>query len=245
MTTVLNVDLRLNIHQAVRSNEVGLWPSPARNEATTALIIRSPFRKPSSVRLVVLVDTCPNGVSGYGSCGTVVLKGSFQGRDVAVKRMMSHFVTLAVRELDILRKSDNHPNVIRYFYHTTDVHFQYIALELCPASLEDIINVKRRDQFPDIVAAFVPKRALREITAGLRHLHTPRLVHRDIKPPNILLTREGVVKLCDFGVSGELINSVAGTFTGTSLYMAVRVLSPEELRGNAFADTHHFLLLSS
>ena len=242
MTTVLNVDLRLNIHQAVRSNEVGLWPSPARNEATTALIIRSPFRKPSSVRLVVLVDTCPNGVSGYGSCGTVVLKGSFQGRDVAVKRMMSHFVTLAVRELDILRKSDNHPNVIRYFYHTTDVHFQYIALELCPASLEDIINVKRRDQFPDIVAAFVPKRALREITAGLRHLHTLRLVHRDIKPQNILVSdAQGIQRMLisDFGLCKQLEPgrmSYNPSAQGPRAAGTVGWRAPEVLRGEVKLD---------
>jgi len=43
----------------------------------------------------------------------------------------------------------------------------------------------------------------------------------DIKPSNILITKEGNVKLCDFGVSGELVNSLAGTFTGTSYYMAV------------------------
>jgi mitogen-activated protein kinase kinase len=43
----------------------------------------------------------------------------------------------------------------------------------------------------------------------------------DIKPSNILLTREGVVKLCDFGVSGVLINSVAQTYVGTTWYMSV------------------------
>ena len=43
----------------------------------------------------------------------------------------------------------------------------------------------------------------------------------DIKPSNILMTRNGEIKLCDLGVSGELINSMAETFTGTQYYMAV------------------------
>lgn len=61
---------------------------------------------------------------------------------------------------------------------------------------------------------------------GLAYLHQRKIIHRDIKPSNMLVTREGQIKLCDFGVSGELINSMAGTFTGTSYYMA-----PERIRG--------------
>ena len=60
-----------------------------------------------------------------------------------------------------------------------------------------------------------------QILQGLAYLRSKDLIHRDIKPSNILLSRDGVVKLCDFGVSGELIGSVVDTFTGTSLYMAV------------------------
>ena len=47
----------------------------------------------------------------------------------------------------------------------------------------------------------------------------------DIKPSNIVITRNGQVKLCDFGVSGVLEGSVAETFTGTQFYMAVGVTS--------------------
>jgi mitogen-activated protein kinase kinase len=43
----------------------------------------------------------------------------------------------------------------------------------------------------------------------------------DIKPSNILCNSHGEIKICDFGVSGELINSIADTFVGTSTYMSV------------------------
>ena len=46
----------------------------------------------------------------------------------------------------------------------------------------------------------------------------------DIKPSNILCNSKGQIKICDFGVSGELINSIANTFVGTSTYMSVRTV---------------------
>src|SRR5882724_11929247 len=63
-----------------------------------------------------------------------------------------------------------------------------------------------------------------QVLQGLAYLHSKKTIHRDIKPSNILLSREGIVKLADFGVSGELVDSWAGTFTGTSFYMAVSLL---------------------
>ena len=132
-----------------------------------------------------------------GSHGTVVFKGSLQGRAVAVKRMLADFVTLASREVNVLQESDDHPNVIRYYYQEAHANFLYIALELCPASLADIIE--RPDQFRDIVVAFEPKRALRQITAGLRHLHALKIVHRDIKPQNILISASSSSSLAKGG----------------------------------------------
>lgn len=60
-----------------------------------------------------------------------------------------------------------------------------------------------------------------KVCKGLIYLHSQNVIHRDIKPSNILMTKKGQIKLCDLGVSGELINSMAETFTGTQYYMAV------------------------
>jgi predicted unusual protein kinase regulating ubiquinone biosynthesis (AarF/ABC1/UbiB family) len=54
----------------------------------------------------------------------------------------------------------------------------------------------------------------------------------DIKPSNILFNSKGQIKICDFGVSGELINSIADTFVGTSTYMSVSAAVVRALEGD-------------
>lgn len=68
------------------------------------------------------------------------------------------------------------------------------------------------------------------ILRGLVYLYeVHKIMHRDIKPSNILVNGSGMVKLADFGVSGELVNSIADTFVGTSTYM-----SPERIQGGKY-----------
>ena len=169
-------------------------------------------------------------------------KGSLQGRAVAVKRLLQDFVTLASREVNVLQESDDHPNVIRYYYQESRGNFLYIALALCPASLADIIE--HPDEYPEIVGAFDPKRALRQVTAGLRHLHALKIIHRDIKPQNILVShaKHGAghrMLISDFGLCKKLDldqTSFLPTAHGTIAAGTVGWRAPEILRGEVKLD---------
>ncbi|KAG9042610.1 hypothetical protein FS837_010627 [Tulasnella sp. UAMH 9824] len=104
-----------------------------------------------------------------------------------------------------------------------------LLMEFCEGGSLETVSKKLREQKKRIGEPVVAKLAV-GVLLGLDYLHGRKIIHRDIKPSNILLTKEGVVKLCDFGVSGVLVNSMAGTFTGTSWYM-----SPERIRGDSYS----------
>lgn len=75
------------------------------------------------------------------------------------------------------------------------------------------------------------KRAItRFIVPGLSYLREKhQIMHRDVKPSNMLVNSRGEIKICDFGVSGQLIDSMANSFVGTRSYM-----SPERLQGTHY-----------
>jgi len=160
---------------------------------------------------------------GNGSNGTLVYEGTFDGRPVAVKRMLIQFFDIASQETRLLRESDDHPNVIRYFTQEHADDFLYIALELCPASLADVID--RPQNHPELARGGekdLPN-VLYQITNGLSHLHRLRIVHRDLKPQNILVNvdKDGKPRLLvsDFGLCKKL-DGEQSSFRATTAHAA-------------------------
>jgi mitogen-activated protein kinase kinase len=124
-------------------------------------------------------------------------------------------------------------------FHGAFVHDPHICICMEHMDKGSLDNVyKKTGPIPIDVVAQIALAVLE----GLTYLYDAhRIIHRgassptplcfshrqpefaDIKPSNILLNSKGEIKICDFGVSGELINSIADTFVGTSTYMSVRV----------------------
>ncbi|MBV97389.1 Serine/threonine-protein kinase/endoribonuclease IRE2, partial [Eschrichtius robustus] len=98
-----------------------------------------PLEDPEAEQLTVVgkISFNPKDVLGRGAGGTFVFRGQFEGRAVAVKRLLRECFGLVRREVQLLQESDRHPNVLRYFCTERGPQFHYIALELCRASLRE------------------------------------------------------------------------------------------------------------
>jgi serine/threonine-protein kinase/endoribonuclease IRE1 len=198
-------------------------------------------------RLEVFTDV----VLGHGSHGTVVYRGSFDGRNVAVKRMLMEFYDIASHEVGLLQESDDHHNVIRYFCREQAAGFLYIGLELCPASLQDV--TERPSQFPELVQGGLDMPdVLRQITQGVRYLHSLKIVHRDLKPQNILVatprgrTTSQALRLLisDFGLCKKLednqssFRATTAHAAGTSGWRAPELLVDDDIGPLSLASQH-------
>ncbi|KAI1233600.1 Serine/threonine-protein kinase/endoribonuclease IRE2, partial [Lamprotornis superbus] len=177
----------------------------------------------------------PKDVLGHGAGGTFVFRGQFEGRNVAVKRLLPQCVHLLDREVQLLRESDEHPHVVRYFCTERDRQFHYIAIELCSATLQEYVESPSFDR-----RGLDPVSVLRQTMSGLAHLHSLSIVHRDLKPCNILISvpnRHGQIRavISDFGLCKKLQGgrqsfSLRSGIPGTEGWIAPEVLqeAPKE-----------------
>ncbi|XP_067316636.1 serine/threonine-protein kinase/endoribonuclease IRE2 [Anolis sagrei] len=178
---------------------------PANQTPSQSLLLGStcPGTDPEDI-VVGKISFSPKEVLGRGAGGTFVFRGRFEGRPVAVKRLLPSCVSLVDREVQLLRESDEHPNVVRYFCTEADQQFRYIAIELCSATLQEYVET------PDFPRRGLDlKTVLYQTMSGLAHLHSLSIVHRDLKPCNILVSSpdaHGRIRavISDFGLCKKL-----------------------------------------
>ncbi|XP_073710943.1 myosin-IIIb isoform X2 [Misgurnus anguillicaudatus] len=137
-------------------------------------------------------------------------------------------------EYNILHSLSNHPNVVKFygmFYKADELSGGqlWLVLELCNGgSVTDLIKglLMRGKRLEEPIIAHILYGAL----LGLQHLHNNRIIHRDVKGNNILLSTDGGVKLVDFGVSAQLTSARLrrNTSVGTPFWMAPEVIACEQ-----------------
>jgi serine/threonine-protein kinase len=127
------------------------------------------------------------------------------------------------REIDALSQL-SHPNIVRFYDSGAQDQILFYAMEYIQGpSFEELLHAQGRLPWPEVLDAAL------QICPALKHAHDRGIIHRDIKPPNLLRSPEGVVKLTDFGVakvfaSNQLTST--GGIVGTAEY-----LSPEQAGG--------------
>lgn len=164
---------------------------------------------------------------GQGGYGAVYVGEPKHGQNVAVKVLdASHArdedaIARFKREGETAKRL-KHPNIVRVLEVGSSRSRQYLVMELVRGgSFERLL---RREGAPDKVLP-----VLLETARALAYAHEQGVVHRDVKPANILLTRSGRAKVADFGLARAIDHSsmtTEGRMLGTASYM-----SPEQVRG--------------
>lgn len=154
------------------------------------------------------------------------------GEEVAVKQMHAdllndpEFVRRFEREA-AAQSMLNHQNIVRTLGHGQDGDVPYIVMEYVEGiTLKDFI----KNRAP--IEQKMLTRIARQILAALGHAHAHGVVHRDIKPQNVLMGRGNILKVTDFGLA-KAASSATITMTGSNVLGSVHYFSPEQARGIA------------
>eukprot|EP00834_Sanchytrium_tribonematis_P000849 NODE_17_length_48642_cov_1.199349.p13 type:complete len:381 gc:universal NODE_17_length_48642_cov_1.199349:19206-20348(+) len=168
---------------------------------------------------------------GNGSYGTVYKAvNNTTGALVALKQVSMEDGTI-MKEIEFM-KSCNNEYIIGLDDYYIEEETLYIAMEFCPAgSIADVMKYTELTLNEKQIQSVV-----RDALYGLDYLHQRLAIHRDIKAGNLLLTKQGRVKLGDFGVSASLSDAVRkrNTVIGTPYWMAPEII--QEIGYNTSAD---------
>ncbi|XP_061936411.1 serine/threonine-protein kinase mig-15 isoform X19 [Apis cerana] len=136
-------------------------------------------------------------------------------------------------EINVLKRYSNHRNIATYYGAFVKKSSPgkddqlWLVMEYCGAgSVTDLVKSTKGQSLKEEWIAYIS----REILRGLSYLHSNKVIHRDIKGQNVLLTDNAEVKLVDFGVSAQLDRTIGrrNTFIGTPYWMAPEVIACDE-----------------
>ncbi len=173
---------------------------------------------------------------GKGSMGTV-----FQAQQLSLDRLVAikvlapflqknrKFVARFEKEAKILARL-NHPNIVQCIDVGESSSLCYIVMEYCDGPT--VLDLIKRG---GILAQERASRIILQVARALEHAYTSQIIHRDIKPDNIMIVSGGTAKLCDLGLVKDLEGSGDTTDTGSALGTP-NYISPEQARGDEHID---------
>ncbi|XP_035220209.1 dual specificity mitogen-activated protein kinase kinase 4-like [Stegodyphus dumicola] len=177
------------------------------------------------------------GEIGRGAFGTVnKMIHKMSGTIMAVKRIRSTVdekeQKQLLMDLEVVMKSNDCIYIVQFFGAIFKEGDCWICMELMDTSLDKfykIVHEKLNQRIPESFLGKVTMATLKALNYLKEKLN---IIHRDVKPSNILLDRRGNIKLCDFGISGQLVDSIAKTRdAGCRPYMAPERIDPGRARG--------------
>ncbi|XP_041362480.1 dual specificity mitogen-activated protein kinase kinase 6-like isoform X2 [Gigantopelta aegis] len=177
-------------------------------------------------------DLQPMHVLGRGAYGVVEkMLHRKSGTILAVKRIMATVNNIEEKrllmDLDVNMRSGSCPYTVHFYgalFREGDV---WICMEVMETSLDKFYKkiYANGETIPEEVLAKIAF----SVVQALHYLHSElKVIHRDVKPSNILINRQGEVKICDFGISGHLVDSIARTKeAGCKPYMGPERINPD------------------
>ena len=162
----------------------------------------------------------------------VVYKGKDKllNRYIAVKILRPEFTKDATFVENFKRESQaaaglSHPNIVGVYDVGREGNINYIVMELIEGeTLNKIIEDEAPMDYRKVIDIS------KQVASALRVAHKNKIIHRDVKPHNIMITNDGVVKLADFGIARAVNDATLST--GSKIVGSVHYFSPEQARGN-------------
>ncbi len=162
----------------------------------------------------------------------VVYKGKDKllNRFIAVKILRPEFTKDATFVENFKRESQaaaglSHPNIVGVYDVGREGNINYIVMELIEGdTLNKIIEREAPMDYRKVIDI------AKQVASALRTAHKNKIIHRDVKPHNIMITNDGVVKLADFGIARAVNDATLST--GSKIVGSVHYFSPEQARGN-------------